>query len=123
MIKRLNISGIAMEVDKNLGKYVTKKIGRLDRFIPRNKRANVHADVKLKEANAKNKKELICEVILHVPHEVITVKEATISMYAAVDIVETKLRHQLKKYKELHSNPRLHQRLLHRLKHMPDPAE
>jgi ribosomal subunit interface protein len=119
MIKRLDISGVHMHVGDDLKKYVVKKIGRLDRYIPRDGRESAHADIKLKEGKAKDKNERTCEVIMRLPRETLTVKETTINIYAAIDIAETKLRHQLKKYKDLHASPRLHQRLLSRLKHRP----
>ncbi len=40
---------------------------------------------------------------MHVPGARITAVESTINMFAAVDIVETKLKNQLKKHKEKHS--------------------
>jgi ribosomal subunit interface protein len=74
----------------------------------------VHAEVKLKERNARGKQERICEVIVHLPKEVITLTETTINIYAAIDIVEEKLKTRLRKYKQLHDAPRLRQRLLGR---------
>ena len=100
MIEKLAITGVHTTVDESLEKYVTKKIGRLDRYIPRAERGSVHVEIKLKEAHAKDKKACTCEVILHVPQEVITSTDTTINMYAAVDIAEFKLKNQLKKYKE-----------------------
>jgi putative sigma-54 modulation protein len=123
MIQRLDISGVHMSVGDDLKKYVAKKIGRLDRFVPKHARDSLHAEVKLKEGKAKDKNERTCEVILHLPHENLAIKETTINIYAAIDIVETKLYHQLKKYKELHASPRLHQRLMSRLKHRPEPTD
>lgn len=123
MIKRIDISGIHLEVDDDLKKYVTKKIGRLDRFIPKHSRESLHVEVKLKEGEAKNKNERTCEIIIHLPNEIIRVQESTINIYAAIDIVETKLHHQLKKYKELHTSPRLGQRVLTKLKRWPQPTE
>lgn len=120
MIKYLNIDGVHMEVGSELRKYVGKKIGRLDRFIPKASRQSVQVDIKLKEGRAKDKNERTCEVIFRLPQETITVKETTINIYAAVDIVEAKLHHQLKKYKDFHTNPRFHQRLIARLKHRPE---
>jgi putative sigma-54 modulation protein len=115
MIKRLDISGVHLHVDDDLRKYVHKKIGRLDHYIPKSHRASAHMEVKLKEAKAKDKKECTCEVILYLPQEVISLQESTVNMYAAIDIVEAKLKMQLNKYKSLHANPRLRQRLLVRL--------
>jgi ribosome-associated translation inhibitor RaiA len=57
------------------------------------------------------------------PQDTLTVKETKINIYAAIDIAETKLRHQLKKYKDIHTSPRLHQRLIAKLKHRPVLAD
>lgn len=119
MIKRLEITGVHMEVGDDLRKYVIRKIGRLDRFIPKGSRESVLADIKLKEGKAKDKNERTCEIILRLPHETLTLKETTINIYAAIDIAEAKLRNQLKKYKDLHASPRLHQKVIARLKHRP----
>lgn len=115
MIGKLEISGVHAEVDEKLYKYVVKKIGKLDTYMSRHARESAHAEVKLKDAKAKDKKHYTCEVILHLPHEVLTVKESTMNMYAAIDIVEAKLKNQLKRYKDTHS-PRLHRKVLARLK-------
>ena len=119
MIRHLEIAGVHMQVSDDLHKYVTKKIGKLDRYIPKAARESVHVQIKLKESKAKDKKERTCEVLMHVPGEEITVSESTVNMFAAVDIAEMKLRNCLKKYKGQQANPRLHQRLLARLKHRP----
>lgn len=118
MIKKLEISGVHTEVNDKLRKYVVKKIGRLDRYVPRAKRASVHAEVTLKELKVKDKNNCECDIVLYLPGEALAAREATVNMYAAVDIVEAKLRNQLKKYKDTHAatNPRLHQRLLQRIR-------
>ncbi len=116
MIEKLEISGIHAHVDSDLHKYVVKKIGKLDQYMNRHVRKSVHAEVKLKEAKIKARKQSTCEVILFLPHEQITTKETTINMYAAVDIVETKLKNQLKKYKDKHTKPRLHRRVLNKVR-------
>jgi ribosomal subunit interface protein len=116
MIHKLEISGVHTNVDVKLRKYVTKKIGHLDKYLSRHTRASAHAEVKLKESKSKDKNRYICEVIMYVPHDVIQVKESTVNLYAAVDIVEEKLKNQLKKYKSTHSNPKFHRRVIARLK-------
>lgn len=119
MIKKLEVRGVHMQVDPKLQAYARKKIGRTDLYISRRARESVHAEVILKEEIIKTKKNCICEVIMHLPHEVLTTKESTVNIYAAIDIVETKLKNQLKKYKETHDNPHFHQRLINRLKRDP----
>lgn len=115
MIERLEISGVHSDIDDRLNKYVTKKIGKLDSYMSRHSRKSAHAEVKLIESKSKEKKQSTCEVILYLPQEVLTVKESTMNMYAAVDIVEAKLKNLLKKYKEMHSI-KPHRRLIARFK-------
>jgi putative sigma-54 modulation protein len=101
MISHIDISGIHYEVSDDLKKYITRKVSKLDRFVPRHARKSMHAEVKLTELKTKSDKNQ-CEIILHLPEQQIMAKEATINMFAAVDIVETKIKNQLKKYKDLH---------------------
>lgn len=117
MITRIEITGVHMKVDEDLDKYATKKFGTLDHYAPRRTRESLRLEVKLKESNAKNKKNCTCEVLLHMPDETITVSESTFNMYAAIDIVETKLKNQLKKYKDTHSRKLIHHRLIRKLQH------
>lgn len=121
MIKQLEIAGVHMQVGDDLRKYATKKIGRLDRYIPKDCRESVHVQIKLKEGKAKDKKECTCEVVMRLPHETITISESTVNIFAAIDIAETKLHNQLYRYKSLHANPRLHQRMLTHFKRRPVP--
>ncbi|MFI5275264.1 MAG: ribosome hibernation-promoting factor, HPF/YfiA family [Candidatus Saccharimonadales bacterium] len=118
MIQKLEIAGVHTSVDEKLHRYVIKKIGKLDTYIARHARKSAHAEVLLKKNHARNSSKLLyaCEVIIYLPHEVVRVEEATLNLYAAVDIVEEKLKHQLKKYKELHTSPKLHRRVIARLK-------
>ena len=104
MIKNIAISGIKADVSSDLGKYIHKKIGKLDRRLGRSQREAVRADVKLKESVSKKAgKRCTCEVILHVPGARLTASETTANMFAAVDIVEKTLQNQLKKHKEKNS--------------------
>ena len=116
MISKMEINGIHTTVNEPLKNYINKKIGNMDRFIPKKVRESAHVEVKIKEEHIKTKKHCTCEVILHLPHETIRIAETTINMFAAVDIVETKLKNQLKRYKEKHAVKRLHHRLLNKLR-------
>lgn len=116
MIRKLEIQGVKIDVDPKLQTYITKKIGRLDRYVSRHARESMHVQVFLKEQKKKTKKDNICEVVIKLPKETVTVKESTLNMYAAVDIVEAKLKNLLKKYKDTHSHKRFHQRVLARIK-------
>lgn len=116
MIKKLEISGVHTKVDKKLQDYATKKIGKLDRYLSKHARVSAHAEILIKESKIKQRKQHTCEVVLYLPKDTLTVKETTLNPFAAVDIVEAKMKNQLKKYKETHSSLRLHRRVLARLR-------
>ena len=101
MITSIEITGINKYlVDDTTRKYVIKKIGRLDRYLPRHARASVSAEVRLKQVNRDHGNKYEAEVMLSVPDKVITAKDSTLNMLAAVDIVEAKIVTQLHKYKD-----------------------
>jgi putative sigma-54 modulation protein len=120
MIQKFEIQGVHTLVDDKLRAYVNKKIGGLDRYISRHSRESAHAEVHLKEnKKTKNNDHCRCEVTLYLPHQTIIVKESALNMYAAVDIVEAKLKQQLQKYKDLHGNGKTHRHLFARLRRKP----
>ena len=101
MITSIKITGInKYSLDDTTKKYVMKKIGRLDRYLPRHARASVTAEIKLKEVNRDHGNKYEAEVILNLPEKNITAKDSTLNMLAAIDIVEAKVVAQLRKYKE-----------------------
>jgi putative sigma-54 modulation protein len=101
MITSIDITGInKYSLDDTTKKYVMKKIGRLDRYLPRHARASVTAEVKLREVNRDHGNKYEAEVLLNVPDKRITAKDSTLNMLAAVDIVEAKIVAQLRKYKQ-----------------------
>lgn len=102
MIKRIEISGIHLDVEHDLQKYITKKVQKIERLVPKASRKSLHIEVKLKEEKTKDKKHCQCEIIMHLPGEDLTAKETTVNMYAACDIVLAKLRTQLEKYRANH---------------------
>jgi ribosomal subunit interface protein len=116
MIESLQISGVHAKHPKKTDDYVKQKIGPLDRYVPKHAKGSLKVEVKLKESKAKNKASCECEVIMHLPKDRLTVHEKATSMTAAIDLCEAKLKVQLKKYKDKHAVPRLHRRLLSRLR-------
>ena len=102
MIEAIDITGVKFDVDDATRKYVTKKIGRLDRYLPRHARKSVTADIKLKQIDKPHGNKYEAEVILNVPEKVLMAKDSTLNVLAAVDIVEAKLATQLHKYKEMY---------------------
>ncbi len=120
---KTTLNGVHTELGDDIKKYVDRKIGRLDRFLSRHARESAHAEVYLKESKVKSKKQNTCEVVVKLPGETITVKETTINMFAAVDIVEAKLKNLLKKYNETHGKQAIHKRVLARMRRRTDSPE
>ena len=104
MLQKFEIQGVHKHVDDNLRKYITKKIGNLDKYISKHHRESAHAEVHVRETSQKNNDHCVVAVKLHLPQHTIIIKEKALNMYAAVDIVEAKLKQQLQKYKDLHGN-------------------
>lgn len=123
MIKKIEINGIHSDVTPELKKYIKKKIGKLDQYMPVHARDSAHAEVKLKEQKIKTRNECTCEIILHLPKETIITQETTMNMFAAVDVVEEKLKNRIKKYKQKHGSGRLHHRILARLKRASETSD
>lgn len=99
MIASIDITGIKYDVNERTKKYIVNKVGKLDKYVPLHARKSMAADVKLREVNRDHGNKYEVEVILQVPEKVITAKDSTLNMLAAVDIVEAKLIAQLRKYK------------------------
>lgn len=100
MIASIDVTGIKYTVDEKTLRYVTEKVGKLDRYLPSHARKTMTADIKLKRVNRDHGNQYEAEVIVHVPNKVLTAKDSTFNMMAAVDIVEAKLVAQLRKYKD-----------------------
>ena len=75
MINNLQISGIHSNLTDDVHTYVTKKIGKLERYIPKRARESAFVDVKLKEKKRKNRVVHECKVIVQLPKSVIKIRK------------------------------------------------
>lgn len=114
MLQKFEIQGVHTVIDDRLRTHAERKIGGLDRYISRANRDSAHMEVHLKETDKKGNDRCRCEVTLHLPQQTIVIKESAVNMYAAVDIVEAKLKQQLQKYKDLHGNGKTRRHLFGR---------
>lgn len=109
MINAISITGVKFDLDETTKRYVIKKIGKLDRYLPRHARKSASAEVLLKEVNRPRGNKYEAEVVLHVPDKQLMAKDSTVNILAALDIVEAKLTTQLHRYKETNV-PHIHHR-------------
>lgn len=102
---RVEVNGHNYEVTEEVQKYLEKKLKKLTRHMNKHHKQAAHFMVKLKEQDKDPTKKYECEIILRLPpKEEIVAKEATVNMFAAIDIVEAKLDKQLRKVKEKLNN-------------------
>lgn len=116
MIQTINVTGVRYTPDELTKRYVRKKIGSLDRYLSRHVRKSAQVDIKLKTVNRAHGNKYECDVIMHLPETSVMAKDSTLNMLAAVDIVEEKLRAQLKKYHDTHKDHKGKHNFLGRLK-------
>lgn len=116
MIKKLDIKGVHVDTNDKLKKYVTKSVTKLERYIPKHARKSVHVEVTLTENKRQKSNQCTAEIVIYLPKDTLTARESTINMFAAVDIVEAKLRNQIKRYKEKHTDPKFFRRLTSRFR-------
>ena len=118
MIK-LDIATRSYQADDKIQEYVREKIGGLDKYLPRQARANTHAQIWLEEdTSGREDNRFVCEVMMTVDGTQLVSREGTLNMYAAIDIVEAKMKSQVRTLKDKqtdqHRRPRIFSRLLHR---------
>lgn len=105
MIK-LQITGKNFELDDNVKRYVERKLGGLDKYLPRNVKDPSAKVVLEEDVSGREDNRFVCEFIVKLPGNDVMAKEATVSIFAAVDIVEAKTKIQFLKYKDKHQGER-----------------
>lgn len=120
MITSIQIKSNSYEIDDITRKYALKRIGRLDRYLPRHARRTASAEVILSQVNHDHGNKYEVEVILNVPGKTITAKDSTINIMAAIDIVEAKIMAQLRTYKSSVQPHLGKNKLLSRFKRTPN---
>ena len=101
MIENIDISGSNYDVEESLQKYVQKRIGKLDRYLPRGSKKDVVTKVIVTEIGGKNRSEKYeISVAMDIPGgKVVAAKDECSNVFAGVDLVEAKLTGQIRRYK------------------------
>ncbi|MBQ6510794.1 ribosome-associated translation inhibitor RaiA [Candidatus Saccharibacteria bacterium] len=107
MINKIEITGSNYKLSENFQKYATKRIGKLDRYLPKGSKKDVIAKVVVTEVNREhgNKFEISAAMEI-VGGKVIASKDECSNIFAGIDIIEAKLMGQIRRYK-LESTPHL----------------
>ena len=113
------------EVDEKVRAYAYDKIGGLDKYLPRQVRGNtICAVVLTDDPSGREDNRYVCEAVVTVDNgQVLVSEEGTINVFAAIDIVEAKLKVQIARYKEKHVTEPRRVRMLSRLRRRGSGAE
>ena len=115
MIDNIEISGSNYKVEESFKKYVIKRIGKLDRHLPRNNRKDVVVKVVVTEVDRAHGNKYEISATLEIPGgKVITAKDECSNVFAGIDILEAKLNGQIRRYK-LEATPHLRRNPIKRL--------
>ncbi len=105
MIENIDISGSNYDVEESLRKYVQKRIGKLDRYLPRQNRKDLVAKVVVTQVNRDHGNKYEISATLDIPGgKVLNAKDEASNVFAGVDILEAKLTGQIRRFKTEKTN-------------------
>ncbi|MCQ2570842.1 MAG: ribosome-associated translation inhibitor RaiA [Candidatus Saccharibacteria bacterium] len=105
MIDNIEISGSNYKVEESFKKYVIKRIGKLDRHLPRDHRKDVIVKVVVTEVNRDHGNKYELSVSMDIPGgKVLAAKDEASNVYAGIDIIEAKLDGQIRRFKTEKTN-------------------
>lgn len=97
---RCELSARNFDADEKIKEYAIEKISRLEKYLPRRSRGNVICSMLLEEdPSGREDNRFVCEAVVEVDGTKMMSREGTVNMYAAIDIVEAKLKAQFSRYK------------------------
>ena len=100
MIEKIEINGNGYKVEDPFRKYVEKRIGKLDKYLPRGSKKDVVCKVVVTEiGKGKTEKYEISAAMELMGGKVIAARDECSNVFAGVDLVEAKLTGQIRRYK------------------------
>ncbi len=107
MIDKIEISGSNYKISDSFRKYATKRIGKLDRYLPRGSKKDVVAKVVVTEVDRAHGNKYEVSAAMEIPGgKVITARDECSNVFAGIDIIEAKLKGQVRRFK-LEATPHL----------------
>jgi putative sigma-54 modulation protein len=100
MIEKIEITGNDYRVDDTLKKYAQKRLGKLDKYLPRQAKKDVVCKMVVEEiGKGKSDKYEISVAMELTGGKVIAARDECSNVFAGVDLVEAKLLGQIRRYK------------------------
>lgn len=115
MIEKIEVSGSNYKVENTFRKYAEKRIGKLDRYLPRASKKDVVVKIMVSEINRAHGEKYEISVAMDIPGgKVIAAKDECSNVFAGIDLVEAKLAGQIRRFK-LDQTPHLKKKSLKNL--------
>lgn len=115
MIEKIDISGSNYKITDAFQKYAIKRIGKLDRYLPRGNKKDVVAKIVITEVDRDHGNKYAISAAMEVPGgKVIAARDECSNVFAGIDILEAKLKGQISRYK-LEMTPHLTKKRLKNL--------
>ena len=115
MIEKIEVTGHGFKVEESFRKYVGKRLGKLDRYLPKGSKKDVVAKVVVTEIGKGKTDKFEIAVAMEIPGgKVLAARDECTNVFAGVDLVEAKLAGQIRRYK-LETQPHRQKRSLKNL--------
>ncbi|MBR2753709.1 ribosome-associated translation inhibitor RaiA [Candidatus Saccharibacteria bacterium] len=100
MIDKIDVTGNGYKVEDTFKKYVEKRIGKLDRYLPRGSKKDIICKVVVTAAGKSKREKYDISAAMEIPGgKVIAAKDECTNLFAGIDLVEAKLMGQIRRYK------------------------
>lgn len=100
MIEKIEITGSDFKVEDALRHYATKRLGKMDRYLPRGSKKDVVMKVVVSEGGKAREKRYSIAATMEIPGgKVLAARDDCSNVFAGVDLVEAKLTGQIRRYK------------------------
>ena len=115
MIEKIEINTKGYKVEEPFRKYVEKRIGKLDKYLPRGAKKDASCKVMVSEiGKSKGEKYEISVALAVKGGKVLAAKDECSNVFAGVDLLEAKLAGQIRRYK-LENEPHKRRKSLRKL--------
>lgn len=105
MISKLDITATNFDLTENTKKYATKRIAKLDRYLPRANKRDVVLKLVFSENSGNNSAKYEISAAMEIPGgKVIAARDTSTNLNAGIDIIETKLLGQIRRFRTEQEN-------------------
>lgn len=100
MIEKIEVSGNDYKVEEPLKRYVEKRFGKLDRYLPKGFKKDVVLKVIVAAIGKSKGEKYELSVAMEIPGgKVLAARDECSNVFAGVDLLEAKLTGQIRRYK------------------------